>query len=140
MDDKITGVFKSEGSAILAIKRIKMDGYSIDEISVIAKQKGKSDKIEDITDKHIESDNTAGALGGIGTLLVEFDVFSIPGIGQFLAIGPIAVTLAGIIAGGSVGGVSGALIDMGFSETDAQKYENLLNEGNIIAFVNKKYS
>ena len=140
MDDKITGVFKSEESAILAIKRIKMDGYSIDEISVIAKQKGKSDKIEDITDKHIESDNTAGALGGIGTLLVEFDVFSIPGIGQFLAIGPIAVTLAGIIAGGSVGGVSGALIDMGFSETDAQKYENLLNEGNIIAFVNKKYS
>ena len=140
MDDKITGVFKSEESAILAIKRIKMDGYSIDEISVIAKQKGKSDKIEDITDKHIESDNTAGALGGIGTSLVEFDVFSIPGIGQFLAIGPIAVTLAGIIAGGSVGGVSGALIDMGFSETDAQKYENLLNEGNIIAFVNKKYS
>lgn len=147
MDKKIIGVFKTEESAILSIKRLKLDGYSSDEISVIAKQRDKLDRIEDVTDVHIESEHTKGAvagvvagsvLGGIGALLVEFGVFAIPGVGPFLAAGPIAATLTGIIAGGAVGGITGALIDMGFSETEAKEYENYLNEGNILVLVDER--
>lgn len=147
MDKKIVGVFKTEESAIAAIKRLKMDGYSGDEISVLAKQKDRLERIEDVTDAHVEKEHTAGAvsgavtggvLGGIGALLVEFGVLAIPGVGPFLAAGPIAAALTGAAAGGVVGGVAGALIDMGFSETDAKEYENYLNEGNILVLVDDR--
>ena len=164
MDKKIVGVFKSEESAIFAIKKLKMDGYSNEDISVIAKQRSKLDRIEDITNVRIEPETTSGAaagalaggmLGGIAALLVEFGVFAIPGIGPLLAVGPIAVTLAGIAAGGpiavtlagiaaggAVGGVSGALIgtliDMGFTEADAKEYQKFLDEGNILVLVDER--
>ena len=151
MDKKIVGVFKSEESAIFAIKKLKMDGYSSEDISVIAKQRSKLDRIEDITNVRIEPETTSGAaagalaggmLGGIAALLVEFGVFAIPGIGPLLAVGPIAVTLAGIAAGGAVGGVSGALIgtliDMGFTEADAKEYQKFLDEGNILVLVDER--
>lgn len=147
MDNKLVGVFKTEESAIFAIKKLKMDGYASEDISVIAKQRGKLDRIEDITHVHVETQATTGAaagalaggmLGGIAALLVEFGVFTIPGIGPLLATGPIAVTLSAILAGGAVGGVSGALIEFGFSEADAKEYQNFINEGNILVLVDER--
>lgn len=147
MEKKIVGVFKTEEAAIQAIKRLKMDGYTGDEISVLAKHKDKLDRIENVTDANVEKEHaggaiggavTGGVLGGIGALLVEFGVLAIPGVGPFLAAGPIAATLTGMAAGGVVGGIAGALIDMGFSETDAKEYENYLSEGNILVLVDDR--
>lgn len=147
MEKKIIGVFKTEELAILAIKRLKMDGYSNEEISVLAKHRDELDRIEEKTNVHIEQDHTKGAvagavtggvLGGIGALLLELGVFAIPGVGPFLAAGPIAVTLTSIVAGGAVGGISGALIDMGVNENDVKEYEDHLNEGNILVLVDEK--
>jgi len=57
---------------------------------------------------------TLGWLAGIGAL-------AIPGLGPFLAAGPIVGALAGAGAGGVVCGVVGALIGMGIPEYEAKR-------------------
>lgn len=144
MKKRVMGVFKTEELAVLAIKRLETDGYTNNEISVIAKKRDKLERIEEVTDIHIEHEHSSGAvsgavaggvIGGIGALLVEIGVFAIPGVGPLLAAGPIALTIAGIAAGGAIGGVSGALMDYGFTETEAREYSTYLDQGNILVLV-----
>ena len=52
---------------------------------------------------------TLGWLAGIGAL-------AIPGVGPFIAAGPIMAALAGAGVGGAVGGLTGALVGMGIPE------------------------
>lgn len=65
---------------------------------------------------------------GIGML-------TIPGIGPFIAAGPIMVALAGIGTGGLVGGIAGALIGMGIPEYEANLYEGRIKDGGILLSV-----
>ncbi len=147
MDKKIVGVFQTEAAAINAIEKLKTLGYDDNDISVLAKQRDKLDRIADLTDTTVDGDAAdgvvggavaGGVLGGIGALLLELGVFAIPGIGPFLAAGPIAVTVAGIVAGGALGGIVGALVDMGVDEVDAKEYETYLNRGDILVLVDNK--
>src|SRR3984893_6808057 len=66
-----------------------------------------------------------GWLAGIGAL-------AIPGLGPFIAAGPIVAALAGAGAGGALGGITGALDGMGIPEEEAKRYEGRLKEGNIL--------
>lgn len=66
--------------------------------------------------------STLGWLMGIGTIAV-------PGIGPFIAAGPIMTALAGAGAGGLFGGVTGAMIGVGIPEYEAKHYEHRLKEG-----------
>jgi hypothetical protein len=61
-------------------------------------------------------DGTLGLLAGIGAL-------AIPGVGPFIAAGPIMGGLAGLGAGGAAGGFIGALVGMGIPEYEAKRYE-----------------
>lgn len=145
---KLVAIFQSEEEAIKAIKNLKSLGYRDDEISVIAKDRDDSlDRIEEATsaDTMDTEDNKAaggaaigGAIGGIGALLVELGVFSIPGVGPFLAAGPIAATLGGLVAGGAVGGIVGALVELGIDEEAAKEYEAYLNRGDILVAVDDR--
>lgn len=71
---------------------------------------------------------TLGWLAGIGTL-------AIPGVGPFIAAGPIVSLLAGIGAGSVVGGIAGALVGMGIPEYEAKRYEGRVKEGGILLSV-----
>ena len=71
---------------------------------------------------------TLGALAGVGLL-------AIPGLGPFIAAGPIMAGLAGLGVGGAVGGVTGALIGMGIPEFEAKRYEGHLQKGGILLSV-----
>ena len=53
---------------------------------------------------------------GIGAL-------AIPGVGPFIAAGPIMAALAGAGVGAAVGGLTGALVGMGIPEYEAKRYE-----------------
>ena len=50
-------------------------------------------------------------------------MLAIPGIGPFIAAGPLVAALAGVGVGGAVGGIAGALIGMGIPEYEAKRYE-----------------
>jgi hypothetical protein len=80
---------------------------------------------------------TAGAasgatLGGAFGLLAGLGALAIPGIGPFLAAGPLMATLAGIGVGGALGGFTGALVGMGIPEYEAKRYEGRLQKGGIL--------
>jgi len=69
-----------------------------------------------------------GWLAGIGAL-------AIPGVGPFIAAGPIMAALAGVGVGGAVGGLTGALIGMGVPEYLARRYEGRVKDGGILLSV-----
>jgi hypothetical protein len=73
-----------------------------------------------------------GAIGGTLGLLAGIGALAIPGLGPFIAAGPIMAALSGAAAGAAVGGVTGALIGMGIPEVEAKMYEGKLREGNIL--------
>jgi len=78
---------------------------------------------------------TGGIIGGTLGLLAGIGALAIPGLGAFVAAGPIMATLAGIGSGGSVGGIIGALTGAGIPEYEAKRYENRLKEGGILLSV-----
>src|SRR5207253_575360 len=60
---------------------------------------------------------------------------AIPGLGPFIAAGPIMGGLAGLGVGGAVGGLIGALVGMGIPEYEAKRYEGRLKEGGVLLSV-----
>jgi hypothetical protein len=69
-----------------------------------------------------------GWLVGVGTI-------AIPGVGPFLAAGPIMAALAGAGVGGAAGGLAGALIGAGIPEYEAKRYEGRIRKGGILLSV-----
>jgi hypothetical protein len=76
-----------------------------------------------------------GAIGGTLGLLAGIGVLAIPGVGPFIAAGPIMAALAGLGVGGIVGGLIGALVGMGIPEYEAKRYEGLIKEGGVLLSV-----
>ncbi|MGA9885605.1 MAG: hypothetical protein WBQ34_17945 [Candidatus Acidiferrales bacterium] len=78
---------------------------------------------------------TGGIIGGTLGLLAGVGLLAIPGLGPFIAAGPIMAGLAGLGVGGAVGGVTGALIGFGIPEFEAKRYEGRLQKGGILLSV-----
>jgi hypothetical protein len=76
-----------------------------------------------------------GVIGGTLGLLAGIGVIAIPGVGPFIAAGPIMAALAGLGVGGTLGGVVGALIGMGIPEYEAKRFEGRIKEGGILLSV-----
>jgi len=83
---------------------------------------------------------TGGVVGGVLGWLVGIGSLAIPGVGPFIAAGPIMAALAGAGVGAAVGGLSGALIGMGIPEYEAKRYEGKIKEGNILISVHSENS
>ena len=92
-------------------------GFRNEDISVLLPQnQGTKDFAHE---KHTKAPEgtatgaTAGAIiGGTLGLLAGIGALAIPGLGPFIAAGPIMATLGGIGTGGVVGGIVGALVGM----------------------------
>ena len=78
---------------------------------------------------------TGGVIGGALGVLAGVGLLAIPGLGPFIAAGPIMAGLAGLGVGGAVGGVTGALIGAGIPEFEAKRYEGRLQKGGILLSV-----
>src|SRR5215831_5367160 len=78
---------------------------------------------------------TGAVVGGTLGLLAGIGALAIPGVGPFIAAGPIMGALAGAGTGGVVGGIVGALVGMGIPEYEAKRYEGLIKEGGILLSV-----
>ena len=76
-----------------------------------------------------------GTVGGALGLLAGIGALAIPGVGPFIAAGPIMGALAGIGVGGAVGGLVGALVGMGIPEYEAKRYEGRVKNGGVLLSV-----
>src|SRR5205085_6835345 len=73
-----------------------------------------------------------GVLGGAVGWLAGIGSLAIPGLGPFIAAGPIMAALSGAAAGAAVGGLTGALVGLGIPEYEAKLYEGKIRDGNIL--------
>lgn len=78
---------------------------------------------------------TGGVIGGALGLLAGIGALAIPGLGAFVAAGPLMAALAGTGAGGTIGGIIGALAGAGIPEYEAKRYQDRLNKGGILIAV-----
>ncbi len=83
---------------------------------------------------------TGGVLGGALGWIVGIGALAIPGIGPFIAAGPIMAALGGAAIGATMGGIAGGLIGMGIPELEAKRYEGKVKAGNILISVHTESS
>jgi len=122
------------------VDSLKAARFSNNDISVLFPDKsGSKDFAHEQHTKAPEGAATGAGTGGIagGVLgwLVGMGSLAIPGVGPFIAAGPIMAALAGAGVGAAVGGLSGALIGMGIPEYEAKRYEGKIKDGNILISV-----
>jgi hypothetical protein len=133
----VYGIFADRAMASSAVDGLLADGFRNEDISVLLQDNvGTKDFAHEKQTKAPEGTTVGvvagGALGGTLGLLVGMGALAIPGLGPFIAAGPIMATLAGIGSGGVVGGVVGALVGMGIPEYEAKRYEGRIKEGGIL--------
>jgi hypothetical protein len=134
------GIYRSRTDAENAVDRMLSEGFRNEDISVLLQDNaGTKDFAHEKSTKAPEGTTTGavtgGAIGGTLGLLAGIGALAIPGLGPFIAAGPIMATLAGIGSGGLVGGVIGALVGMGIPEFEAKRYEGRIKEGGILVSV-----
>jgi hypothetical protein len=84
--------------------------------------------------------STGGVVGGALGWLAGIGSLAIPGVGPFIAAGPIIAALSGAAVGATVGGVAGGLIGLGIPEFEAKRYEGKIKAGNILLSVHTEDS
>lgn len=134
------GIYSNRQTAENAVDRLLADGFRNEDISVLLQDNvGTKDFAHKKDTKAPEGTTTGvvagGAIGGTLGLLAGIGALAIPGVGPFIAAGPIMGALAGIGSGGVVGGIVGALIGMGIPEYEAKRYEGRVKEGGILVSV-----
>lgn len=83
---------------------------------------------------------TGAAIGGALGWIAGIGALAIPGVGPFIAAGPIIAAISGAAIGATVGGITGGLIGMGIPELEAKRYEGKLQQGNILISVHTESS
>jgi hypothetical protein len=136
----VFGIYKREQDAGDAVNRLRAAGFrSADVAILVAQNAGNKDLSLDKATKAPEGAVTGAGSGAIlgGALgwLAAVGVLAIPGVGPFIVAGPLLSLLAGVGAGGAVGGVAGALIGAGTPEYEAKRYEGRVHGGHVLVSV-----
>src|SRR5262252_3753150 len=134
------GIYQTRAQAEAAVDAFIAAGFRSEAISVLLPENvGTKDFAAEKNTKAPEGATTGGIAGGTigGTLglLAGVGALAIPGVGPFIAAGPIMGALAGLGVGGAVGGLIGALVGMGIPEYEAKRYEGRVKQGGVLLSV-----
>jgi ActD protein/heat induced stress protein YflT len=141
----VFGIYPTYASVERAVDALRAAGFRTTDISVLFPENvGTKDFAHEKGTKAPEG-ATAGAgtgavVGGALGWLTGIGALAIPGLGPFIAAGPIMAALAGAGVGGAVGGLTGALIGMGIPEYEAKRYEGRVTKGGILLSVHSDNS
>lgn len=140
MKKAIIGVLPTKAAAEAAAAQLQADGFSRQDISVLFPDDRATKEFAH--EKHTKAPEGAsagagagGVVGGTLGLLAGIGALAIPGLGPFIAAGPIMAALSGAAAGAAAGGLAGTLVGLGIPEYEAKIYEGKLREGNILLSV-----
>jgi hypothetical protein len=136
----VYGIYRDTVALGGGLEALRAAGFRGTDISVLMPENvGTKDFVHKKDTKAPEGATTGVASGAVigGALgwLAGIGALAIPGLGPFIAAGPIMGLLAGAGAGGAVGGVAGALIGMGIPEYEAKRYEGRVKSGGILLSV-----
>jgi hypothetical protein len=139
----VFGIVKFHSQAEQIVEDLQEAGFPVSEISVLLPDKeGKHDighvKATKAPEGATTGATTGGVTGGVLGLLAGVGALAIPGVGPFIAAGPIMAALSGAAIGATTGGVVGGLIGLGIPEIEAKRYEGKLKSGNYLIAVHAK--
>ena len=135
----------SRNQADRIVDQLKAGKFSNNDISALFADKGTSHEFAH--EKHTKAPEgtvagagTGGVVGGALGWIAGIGALAIPGVGPFIAAGPIIAALSGAAIGAAVGGIAGGLIGLGIPELEAKRYEGRVKEGNILISVHTENS
>jgi hypothetical protein len=133
----VFGIYHTVDSVQDAVVVLRMKGFRSTDISVLIPENEGSKDLVTMKSTKAPEGAIAGAgsgalVGGALGCLVSIGVLSVPGVGAFIAAGPIIATLAGIGAGATVGGIAGGLIGLEVPEYEAKRYEGRIRKGGVL--------
>jgi hypothetical protein len=139
-NQSVFGIYRTRLEASDAVDALRAAGFRNTDISaLLPENEGTKDFAHEKNTKAPEGATTGAASGVLlgGTLgwLAGIGALAIPGLGPFIAAGPIMGALAGAGAGAVTGGVIGALTGLGMPEYEAKRYEGRIKEGGILLSV-----
>jgi hypothetical protein len=141
----VFGIYPSYANVESGVNGLKAAGFSNRDISVLFPAGAGSRDFAHEKGTKAPEGASAGAgtgvvLGGVMGWLLGVGALAIPGLGPFIAAGPIMAALAGAGAAGVVGGIAGALVGMGIPEYEAKRYEGQVKDGGILLSVHSNSS
>lgn len=141
----VFGIYPNYQSVEAAVDALRAAGFRNTDISVLFPENvGTKDFAHEKGTKAPEGAaagaGTGAVVGGALGWLAGIGALAIPGVGPFIAAGPIMAALAGVGVGGAVGGIAGTLVGMGIPEYEAKRYEGRVKEGGILLSVHSDNS
>ena len=138
-------IAKSLEEADRIVDQLKTANFSNNDISVLFPDKGTTRDFAHEKNTKAPEGAVAGAgtglvVGGALGWLAGIGALTIPGVGPFVAAGPIIAALSGVAIGGTMGGIAGGLIGLGIPEIEAKRYEGKVKAGNILISVHTENS
>jgi hypothetical protein len=133
----------TEAQADTIVAKLRTAGFSENDISVLFSDKGSTrdfahKKETKMPEGATVGASTGGVVGGTIGLLAGIGALAIPGLGPFIAAGPIMAALSGGAIGAIGGGLTGALVGLGIPEYEAKRYEGKVKEGGILISVHSE--
>ena len=132
MTKTISRLYDSYSQAQAAVRSLEQAGFNKSEVSLVSRYRADDTLVDDDASGAATGATTGAAIGGGGGLLAALGVIAIPGIGPLVAAGVLATTLVGAAGGAAVGGLIGALTDVGVSEEDAHVYSEGVRRGSSL--------
>jgi len=133
-------LFATRQAAEETVENLRAAGFRSTDISVLFPENlGTKDLGHEKHTKAPEGVTTGvvsgGVAGGVLGWLTGIGALAIPGLGAFIAAGPIVAALAGVGAVGALGGMIGALAGMGVPEYEAKRFEGRVRDGGVLLSV-----
>jgi hypothetical protein len=127
------------------VDQLKARKFSNNDISVLFTDKNMNrdfalEKNTKAPEGALAGAGTGGVVGGTLGWIAGIGALAIPGVGPFIAAGPIMAALSGITIGAAIGGIAGGLIGLGIPEIEAKRYEGKIKKGNILISVHTESS
>ena len=136
----VFGIYSSKEQVEDTLQALRSDNFRTEDISILFSENEGSKDFAHVKSTKAPEGASAGAasgavLGGVLGWLAGIGAIAIPGIGPFIAAGPIMAALAGAGVGGTVGGITGSLVGMGIPEYEAKRYEGRIRKGGYLLSV-----
>lgn len=140
MNTSVYAIAKTVEQAEAIVAELKAKGFSSNAISALLPDKRTTRDFAHEQNTKAPEGATAGGIAGLGVgaalgWLAGIGALAIPGVGPFIAAGPIMAALGGAAVGTAAGGLIGALVGMGIPEIEAKRYEEKVRGGNILLSV-----